>query len=254
MQGEAALVETAVSESVGVGPHILVVEDDAELRDFMARYLSEFDLRVTCAADGKGMRKALAQSIVDMVLLDLRLPEEDGLTLARELRTNSNIPIIMVTSRNGEADRVLGLELGADDYLTKPFSARELVARIHTILRRSRVHAPTPRDGPRGFRFAGWELDLRSRRLISAAGERGELTRAEFALLRVLLATPRRVLSREQLIELSRGYDGDVFDRSVDVQILRLRRKLEAEPSRPLLIRTERGLGYFFDATVEVVY
>jgi DNA-binding response OmpR family regulator len=246
--------EATASEPLGVEPHVLVVEDDPELRDFVARYLAEFDLRVSCAGDGKSMRKALAKSVVDLVLLDLKLPEEDGLMLARELRASSTIPIIIITSRNGEADRVLGLELGADDYLTKPFSARELVARIRTILRRARTHTATPGDGPRGLRFAGWELDLRSRRLISAAGERAELTRAEFALLRVLLAAPRRVLTREQLIELSRGYDDDVFDRSVDVQILRLRRKLEAEPSRPLLIRTERGLGYFFDARVEAVY
>ena len=247
------MVQPAKHEPVSVGPHILVVEDDPELREFMVHYLGDFDLRVSCASDGRTMRKALAQSVVDLVLLDLKLPEEDGLMLARELRASSSIPIIMVTSRNGEADRVLGLELGADDYLTKPFSARELVARIRTILRRSRAHPAPVADGPRGLRFAGWELDLRSRRLISAAGERAELTRAEFALLRVFLAAPRRVLSRDQLIELSRGYDDDVFDRSVDVQILRLRRKLEAEPSRPRLIRTERGLGYFFDASVEAV-
>ncbi len=248
------MVEAAASEPVGVGPHILVVEDDVELREFMAHYLADFDLRVSCAGAGKAMRQALAKNVVDLVLLDLKLPEEDGLMLARELRATSSIPIIMVTSRNGEADRVLGLELGADDYLTKPFSARELVARIRTILRRSQAHASAPGDGPRGLRFAGWELDLRSRRLISGSGERAELTRAEFALMRVLLAAPRRVLTREQLIELSRGYDDDVFDRSVDVQILRLRRKLEAEPSRPQLIRTERGLGYFFDARVDAVY
>jgi len=248
------VVQPAECEPGGMGPHILVVEDDPELREFMAQYLGDFDLRVSCASDGRAMRKALAQSVVDLVLLDLKLPEEDGLMLARELRASSSIPIIMVTSRNGEADRVLGLELGADDYLTKPFSARELVARIRTILRRSRAHPAPVAAGPRGLRFAGWELDLRSRRLISASGERAELTRAELALLRVFLGAPRRVLSRDQLIELSRGYDDDVFDRSVDVQILRLRRKLEAEPSRPLLIRTERGLGYFFDARVESVH
>jgi DNA-binding response OmpR family regulator len=231
-----------------------VVEDDPDLRELMAGYLGEFDLRVSCVGDGIGMRKVLAQSIVDLVLLDLKLPGEDGLLLARELRANSSIPIIMVTSRNAEADRVLGLELGADDYLTKPFSARELVARIHTILRRSRAHPLPPGDGPRALRFSGWEVDLRSRRLVSAAGERAEFSRAEFALLRVLLAAPRRVLTREQLIDLSRGYDHDVVDRSIDVQILRLRRKLEVDPSRPTLIRTERGLGYFLDASVEAVY
>ncbi len=247
------MVQPMEREPGGIGPHILVVEDDPELRAFMAQYLGDFDLRVSCASDGTAMRKALAHSVVDLVLLDLKLPDEDGLMLARELRASSSIPIIMVTSRNGEADRVLGLELGADDYLTKPFSVRELVARIRTILRRSRAHPVPVSDGPRGLRFAGWELDLRSRRLLSSSGDRAELTRAEFALLRVFLAAPRRVLSRDQLIEVSRGYDDDVFDRSVDVQILRLRRKLEIEPSRPRLIRTERGLGYFFDASVEAV-
>jgi len=247
------MIQAVASAPASVGPHILVVEDDPELREFMAHYLGDFDLRVSCVGDGRSMRKALAQSVIDLVLLDLKLPDEDGLMLARELRATSSVPIIMVTSRNGEADRVLGLELGADDYLIKPFSARELVARIRTILRRARAHPVPPNDGPRGLRFAGWELDLRSRRLLSSTGERAELTRAEFALLRVFLSAPRRVLSRDQLIEVSRGYDDDVFDRSVDVQILRLRRKLELEPSRPRLIRTERGLGYFFDASVEAV-
>ena len=159
------MVQPTEREPVSVGPHILVVEDDPELREFMAHYLGDFDLRVSCASDGTTMRKALAHSVVDLVLLDLKLPDEDGLMLARELRASSSIPIIMVTSRNGEADRVLGLELGADDYLTKPFSVRELVARIRTILRRSRAHPAPVNDGPRGLRFAGWELDLRSRRL-----------------------------------------------------------------------------------------
>jgi len=247
------VIQAAQSAPVSVGPHILVVEDDLELREFMAHYLGDFDLRVSCVGDARSMRKALSQSVFDLVLLDLKLPDEDGLMLARELRASSSVPIIMVTSRNGEADRVLGLELGADDYLIKPFSARELVARIRTILRRSRAHPLPAHEGPRGLRFAGWELDLRSRRLLSSTGDRAELTRAEFALLRVFLSAPRRVLSRDQLIEVSRGYDDDVFDRSVDVQILRLRRKLEVDPSRPRLIRTERGLGYFFDASVDAV-
>jgi two-component system, OmpR family, response regulator len=247
------VIQAPQSAATSVGPHILVVEDDPELRDFIAHYLGDFDMRVSCVGDGKAMRQALAQSVIDLVLLDLKLPNEDGLMLARELRATSSVPIIMVTSRNGEADRVLGLELGADDYLIKPFSARELVARIRTILRRSHAHPVPANDGPRGLRFAGWELDLRSRRLLSSTGDRAELTRAEFALLRVFLSAPRRVLSRDQLIEVSRGYDDDVFDRSVDVQILRLRRKLEVDPSRPRLIRTERGLGYSFDASVEAV-
>lgn len=238
---------------MSVEPHVLMVDDDADLCQLVATYLQEYDLRVSCAADGRAMRRNLAQHVIDLVLLDLKLPEEDGLMLARELRATSSIPIIMLTSRNEEADRVLGLELGADDYLTKPFSARELVARIRTILRRARAHPSPHNEAPRGLRFAGWELDLRNRHLLADSGERAELTRAEFALLRVFLDAPQRVLSREQLILLTRGYDEDVFDRSIDVQILRLRRKLETEPSRPALIKTERGLGYFFNASVEPV-
>ena len=235
--------------------HILVVDDDAGLRQMVADYLTGYDLRVTGVADGSGMRDAIAREVVDLVLLDLKLPSEDGMNLARELRETSSVPIIILTGRKDDVDRIMGLELGADDYLTKPFNLRELLARIRAILRRTQAHPVShlePR-APQAFRFGGWELDLRSRRLTSGAGERVDLTHAEFALLAAFLGAPERILSREKLLELSRGNDDNVFDRSIDVQILRLRRKIESDPSRPQLIRTERGAGYFFNAQVEAV-
>ena len=235
--------------------HILVVDDDADLRQMVADYLTDYDLRVTGAVDGPAMRDAMAREVVDLVLLDLKLVSEDGMNLARELRETSNVPIIMLTGRRDDVDRIMGLELGADDYLTKPFNLRELLARIRAILRRTQAHSAAPGEGraAQAFRFGEWELDVRSRRLTSNDGERVELTHAEFALLAAFLGAPERILSREQLLELSRGNDENVFDRSIDVQILRLRRKIETDPSRPKLIRTERGAGYFFDAQVEVV-
>jgi DNA-binding response OmpR family regulator len=235
--------------------HILVVDDDADLRRMVADYLSEYDLRVTGVADGAAMREAIAHEVVDLVLLDLKLPSEDGMTLARQLRETSSIPIMILTGRKDDVDRIMGLELGADDYVTKPFNLRELLARIRAILRRTQAHPVNYGDGraPQAFRFGGWELDLRSRRLTSNDGNRVELTHAEFALLAAFLGAPERILSREQLLELSRGNDDNVFDRSIDVQILRLRRKIEIDPSRPKLIRTERGAGYFFNSQVEVV-
>ena len=235
--------------------HILVVDDDADLRRMVADYLGDYDMRVTGAADGAAMRDAIAHESVDLVLLDLKLPSEDGMNLARELRETSSVPIIMLTGRKDDVDRIMGLELGADDYLTKPFNLRELLARIRAILRRTQAHPITHGEGraPQAFRFGAWELDLRSRRLTSNDGERVDLTHSEFALLAAFLGAPERILSREQLLELSRGNDENVFDRSIDVQILRLRRKIESDPSRPRLIRTERGAGYFFNSQVEIV-
>jgi DNA-binding response OmpR family regulator len=235
--------------------HILVVDDDAELRRLVSDYLGDYELRVTGVADGAAMRDAMAHEVVDLVLLDLKLPSEDGMNIARELRETSSVPIIILTGRKDDVDRIMGLELGADDYLTKPFNLRELLARIRAILRRAQAHPVPPAEGRalQAFRFGGWELDLRSRRLTANDGQRVELTHAEFALLSAFLGAPERILSREQLLELSRGNDENVFDRSIDVQILRLRRKIESDPSRPKLIRTERGAGYFFNAQVEAV-
>jgi two-component system, OmpR family, response regulator len=240
---------------MSVSKHILVVDDEPAICRVIGEYLGEFDWRVSCAGDGDAMRKILEREVVDLILLDVKLPVEDGMTLTRELRARSGIPIIMLTSRKDDVDRILGLELGADDYLTKPFNPRELLARIRAVLRRTQASPLHGSDSEnlQALRFAGWELDLRTRRLTSADGERIELTHAEFRLLNAFLSAPQRILTREQLLDLSHGHEDSAFDRSIDVQILRLRRKLEADPSRPELIKTERGAGYFLNAKVEAV-
>jgi two-component system, OmpR family, response regulator len=237
-------------------PHILAIDDDAAMRNLIASYLGENDLRVTTVASGAEMAAVLAANAIDLVVLDLRLEGEDGLQLARQLREDGQTPIIIVSGRQAEADRVMALELGADDYLTKPFGPRELLARIRAVLRRYQVAAellPARRDERRAYRFGGWELNLRSRRLISPQGERVDLTNGEFNLLQGFCAAPQRVLTREQLLELSRLNSAEVYDRSIDVQILRLRRKIEPDPARPRYIRTERGAGYVFSVPVEVL-
>lgn len=237
-------------------PHILLVDDDPALREMLQEYLAGHEVRVTAVASGSEMTARLDSEAIDLVLLDLRLPGEDGLQLARALRERGNLPIVLLTGRAEEADRVMGLELGADDYVTKPFSPRELLARIRAVLRRYQVAATLPeRDGTRrAFRFSGWELNLRTRRLVAPAGDSIELSNGEFSLLVALCGAAGRVLSRDQLLSLSRLHDAEVYDRSVDVQILRLRRKIEADPARPELIRTQRGAGYLFDASVETLY
>ncbi len=200
------MTQTDVVEPAGsatVSAHILVVDDDETTRSLIAEYLSEYEYRVTGVPDGQAMRKALKESVVDLIILDLRLPAEDGLTLARVLRAESSIPIIMLTGRKDDVDRIMGLELGADDYLTKPFNPRELLARIRTVLRRVQTKVVTsgPEDTVRAYRFAGWELDLRTHRLTSPGEQRVELTHAEFGLLVALLRSPQRILSRDQLLE-----------------------------------------------------
>lgn len=235
--------------------HVLAVDDDPAVRRLVAEYLGEQDFRVHTAADGREMARFIAESIVDLILLDLKLAGEDGLKLLRELRATSSVPIIILTGqRRDEVDRILGLELGADDYVTKPFSPRELLARIRAVLRRTEIsQTAAARDGKgTRYRFAGWELNLRTRRLTSPAGDLIPLTRSELNLLLAFLRSPQRVLSRDQLLVASRLHDTDVYDRSVDVQILRLRRKLEAKPNEPELIKTERGAGYIFAAPVGV--
>jgi DNA-binding response OmpR family regulator len=209
---------------------------------------------VSAAGDGAAMTRAVGQGDVDLVILDLKLAHEDGLALMRALRATSLVPVILVTGhRRDEVDRVLGLELGADDYLTKPLSLRELAARVRAVLRRNEhAHDSAPRRDKAEYRFAGWSLDMATRRLVSPSGRAIALTRGEVALLAALLQSPRRILSREQLLAASRLHGEDVFDRSIDVQILRLRRKLEPDPSHPTLIKTERGAGYLLDAAVDV--
>jgi two-component system OmpR family response regulator len=235
--------------------HVLAIDDDPSVRQMIADYLSDNDMRVTAIGSGKEITEIMARDTIDLLILDLKLPGEDGMQIARNLRAESDIPIIMLTGRKDEADRVMGLELGADDYLTKPFSPRELLARIRALLRRSRAHESIA-DGLsriRAYRFAGWELNVRLRRLRSPQGETIQTTNSEFNLLVVFLAAPQRVLSRERLLELSRLHDDEVYDRSVDVQVGRLRRKIEPKGSRTQLIRTERGAGYVFTAVVETV-
>jgi DNA-binding response OmpR family regulator len=236
--------------------HILAVDDDPTLRQLLTDYLGENELRVTAVGTGADMAKTLEEQAVDLVVLDLRLQGEDGMQLARELRASSDIPVIIVTGKQDEADRVMGLEFGADDYVTKPFSPRELLARIRAVLRRSQAARdllPARDDRRRAYRFAGWELNLRTRRLFAADGQRVELTNGEFNLLQAFCAAPQRVLSRDQLLDLSRLNGAEVYDRSIDVQILRLRRKIEPDPARPQYIRTERGAGYVFSVPVEIV-
>jgi two-component system, OmpR family, response regulator len=237
--------------------HILVVDDDPSLRALLQEYLGENDLRVSIAGSGAEMTRVLDSSVVDLVLLDLRLDGEDGLQLARQIRSDSKIPVIIVTGKRDEADRVMGLEIAADDYVTKPFSNRELLARIRAVLRRFQTAHDadaTPRESKRrAYRFAGWELNALSRRLIAPTGDRVELSNGEFNLLLALCEAPERALTRDQLLELSRLHGAEVYDRSIDVQILRLRRKIEADASAPRLILTERGVGYLFNVAVEVL-
>jgi two-component system OmpR family response regulator len=236
-------------------PHVLIVDDDETVRHLVDQYLLQNDFRVSGASRGAELMGVLGGQVVDLVLLDLRLGGEDGMQLLRQLRAHSQIPVIILTGRSEEADRVMGLELGADDYLTKPFSPRELLARIRTVLRRT--HAGQEVHGApvcRAYRIPGWELNLRTRRLTARDGAQVALSNGEFNLLAALLATANRVVTRDQLIELSRRYDNEVYDRAVDVQILRLRRKLERNPAEPQIIVTERGAGYRIAVPVEAVY
>jgi two-component system, OmpR family, response regulator len=236
-------------------PHVLVVDDDVSVRQLVDDYLGRNDFRVSGVESGAQLLTALRTQVVDLVLLDLRLRGEDGMQLLRALRAESQIPIIILTGRSEEADRVMGLELGADDYLTKPFSPRELLARIRTVLRRA--HAGKEAHGApvcRAYRLPGWELNLRTRRLTAQDGAEITLSNGEFNLLAALLAAANRVVTRDQLIEMSRRYDNEVYDRAVDVAVLRLRRKIERDPSEPQIIVTERGVGYRIAVTVEAVY
>jgi len=235
--------------------HVLAVDDDPSVRQMIADYLTDNEVRVTTLASGRDIAEVMERETIDLVILDVRLPDEDGMQIARKLREESDLPIILLTGRKDEADRVMGLELGADDYLTKPFSPRELLARIRALLRRSRAHE-TVADGLakiRAYRFLGWELNVRLRRLTAPQGMNVPLTNSEFNLLAAFLAAPQRVLSRDQLLNLSRLHNDEVYDRSIDVQVGRLRKKLEPDASQPQLIRTERGAGYVFTASVESV-
>ncbi|PTW61524.1 two-component system OmpR family response regulator [Breoghania corrubedonensis] len=226
--------------------HLLVVEDDREIRSLVARTLGAEGWRVSQAADGREMDVLLNTSRVDLVLLDVMLPGEDGLSLCRRLRANSAIPILIVSARGDDVDRVVGLEIGADDYLPKPFNARELVARVRALLRRSALSACEPSVRGKRLTFSGWTMDTRHRTLTNADGSLVMLTPAEFDLLQVLVERAGRVLSREQLIDLTQGRTATPNERSVDILISRLRRKMEGDGSQPKLIRTVRSGGYEF--------
>jgi two-component system OmpR family response regulator len=236
--------------------HILVIDDDSQIRALLQEYLAENGLRVSIASNGEQMSKILNDEAIDLVVLDLRLGREDGMAIARSLRDQSAIPIVMLTGVRDEADRVMGLELGADDYLTKPFSPRELLARIRTVLRRTKGSMPAQsrQREIRAYRFGEFELNLRTRRLKRVDGDEIVLTNGEFNLLAALLAAPERVLTRDQLLEASRVFDNEVYDRAIDIQVLRLRRKIEKDPAQPQFIVTERGAGYIFSSAVEIVY
>ena len=235
--------------------HVLAVDDDPIIRQAIVDYLGHYEFRVTAVADGGAMRAVLANEVVDLIVLDLQLANEDGMILARRMRDESAIPIVMLTARREEADRVMGLELGADDYLTKPFSPRELLARIRAVLRRRRPEAQQGRpEGIRAYRFDGWELNLNTRRLRHRDGRAVSLSSGEFSLLVVFLGAPNRVLTRDQLLDMSRLHSDDVYNRSVNTQILRLRRKLETDPAKPRYICTERGAGYMFSVPVDIIY
>lgn len=250
-----ATMTTAPAPGSAPLPHVLVVDDDPSIRELVTDYLGLNELRVSAVADGKSMQAVLDEQVVDLVVLDLKLRGEDGMAIARRMRDDSQIPIVMLTGRAEEADRVMGLELGADDYLTKPFSPRELLARIRTILRRRRAEVRQGRpEGIRAYRFDGWELNLNTRRLAHRDGRAATLSNGEFSLLVVLLGAPSRVLSRDQLLDLSRLHNDEVYNRSIDVQIMRLRRKIEVDAAKPRYIQTERGAGYLFSVPVEIVY
>jgi two-component system OmpR family response regulator len=234
--------------------HVLLVEDDAEIRELLAAFLRRNGLRVSLASDGREMDQLLSVSAVDILILDVMLPDEDGLSLCRRVRAVGGMPIIMLTARGQEVDRIIGLEMGADDYVTKPFSSRELLARIRAVLRRSEITAPERCSGRRTvFAFAHWRLDLATRKLYSEDGLRVALTSSEFELLVVFCEHPNSVLTREQLIDSPHETLSLSFDRSIDVYVSRLRRKIEKDPKHPQIIETVRSGGYLFTPKVNRV-
>jgi len=236
---------------MNTGPHILIVDDHREIRDLVSRALGKEGFRVSTAEDGKAMRKVLADARIDLVVLDLMLPGEDGLSLCRSLRADNDIPIIMLTAKGDEVDRVIGLEMGADDYLPKPFGSRELIARIRAVLRRnhSRERAAA-KDKPKRFLFDRWAFDVDRRELLGPDGVAVPLSTGEFDLLLALVEHPQRTLSRDQLLDLARHRAANAFDRSVDTQVSRLRKKIERDPGEPTLIKTVWGGGYIFTPDV----
>ena len=238
------------SDVMSSQPHILVVEDDQQVRELVGRFLRANDMRVSIVGDGSRMNNALRDARIDLVVLDVMLPDEDGLSICRRLRATTTLPIIILTAKGEEVDRIIGLEMGADDYLAKPFNPRELLARIRSVLRRSSAipaKAASPADV---LVFAGWRLDRHARRLHNPDGVRVVLTGAEFDLLLVFCERPRRVLRRDQLIDLTQGRAANPFERSIDILVSRLRQKIEVNPKQPVLFQTVRSGGYLFSPEV----
>jgi two-component system OmpR family response regulator len=234
--------------------HVLVVDDDAEIRALLREYLQKQGYRVTAVADGKALRATVETSRPDVIVLDLMMPGEDGLSLCRGLRAQSDVPIIMLTARGEETDRIVGLEMGADDYLAKPFNPRELSARIKSVLRRARsVPDNLKQAAASSYRFAGWTLDVATRNLAAPDRVVVPLGGAEFRLLRIFLDHPNRVLTRDQLIDFMLSRDAAPFDRAIDVQVSRLRHRLREDAKEPAIIKTVRGQGYVLAAQVEAV-
>jgi two-component system, OmpR family, response regulator len=233
--------------------HVLFVEDDPEIRGLVADLLHENGFQVTVAQDGEEMDRVMASDAVDLLVLDIMLPKEDGLSLCRRVRAGGNLPVIMLTARGSEIDRVVGLEMGADDYLAKPFSSHELVARIRALLRRTHYSTPEPRSRRRSvLTFGDWRLDLVARRLHSRDGTRVPLTGGEFELLVAFCEHANKVLTRDELLDLTRGRAPAGIDRSIDIQVSRLRRKIEKDPKDPALIQTVRSGGYVLAAEVSL--
>jgi len=231
--------------------HLLIVDDDVEVLDLLQKFLRQHGYEVDVANDGEGLWQALERRVPDLVILDVMLPGDSGLVLCQRLRAEYKVAVIMLTAMGELSDRVVGLELGADDYLTKPFAARELLARVRAVLRRASETASNPATSPRSvLEFCGWQLEVLRRELRSPEGVMIPLSNGEFELLLVFAEHPRRVLSRQQLLDLARGETHDAYDRSIDVQVSRLRRKLETDDVTEPLIRTLRNVGYLFTATV----
>jgi two-component system OmpR family response regulator len=233
-------------------PNILVVDDDRETRALIARYLRDNSCNVTIAGDGREMTRAMTDRRVDLLILDVMLPGEDGLSLCRKVRAQSQTPIIMLTARGDDVDRIMGLEMGADDYLPKPFNPRELLARINAVLRRQAAgRNASALEGSTALRFLGWHIDLRLRELRNPDGARVAMTSAEFDLLRIFCERPGRVLSRDSLLDLTNGRNAGSYERSIDVLVSRIRRKIEPDPQEATMIKTVRSGGYMFTPHVE---
>ena len=239
------------TENMKAADHIVIVDDQPEICELVYNYLSGEGYRVSTANDGPSMRRIMQQYEVDLVLLDIQLPGDDGLSLARQLRAVSDIGIIILTGRGETVDRIIGLEMGADDYLPKPFHLRELLARVKSVLRRASARGEASKTPPQSAVFNGWKLDLTSRELKAPSGEEVRLTTGEFDLLAAFVGNANQVLSRDRLLDLARNRESGPFDRTIDVQVGRLRKKLEDDPQNPSLIKTVRGSGYIFTASVE---